>query len=101
MTSPQKREGVMKPQTVREILERLLEWRNVDGKTVLGDLTIDESESALRELMEGVVPEWKPAHTYASENADIYMAYDGGFKDCQKKTITNIARLFGEKNESD
>jgi hypothetical protein len=36
--------------------------------------------SKITELLESTKAEWKPAHTYGSENAGIYLAYDRGFK---------------------
>lgn len=63
---------------IREILN-LEEYPRLRGTP--RDYVIDAILAAIKKRL----PEWKPAHTYASENADEYHAYDNGFKDCLKQ----------------
>ena len=42
-----------------------------------------ESREAIKEAM----PKWKPAYTYGSKNADIYIAFDAGFKVCLSEML--------------
>lgn len=53
-----------------------------------------ETADAIIAVFRESLPEWKPAHTYASENADEYRAYDAGFKDCLDAILS---RLRGEE----
>lgn len=51
---------------------------------------IRETHQSIMEVIRKEVPIGKRAHTYASENADVYRAYDGGFEDCRKEILRRL-----------
>ena len=68
---------------INDILE---EARNDDYERTKYPWKIEYGEKSVSQvILEAVkesMPKCKPVHTYASENADEYRAYDNGFKDC-------------------
>lgn len=63
-----------------KIIEIIVEFGGSDG-----DRSVRLAEQMAYSIIQTVLdelPEWKPAHTYASENAGEYHAYDTGFKQC-------------------
>lgn len=56
------------------------------------DKTIYQIQAHYKKKMLSLLPEWKPAHTYASENADDYYMHDEGFNDCLKQIKQSIEK---------
>lgn len=54
---------------------------------------ISYGEAKMREEVEKGLPNIEKAHTYASENADIYRAYDRGQESYQSKVKSLLASL--------
>ena len=69
-------------------------------KEILADIEIDEgclginiTKKAHQAIMEAIresVPKPLRAHTYASENADLYRAFDRGFKACREEMLRRL-----------
>lgn len=57
-----------------------------DIKAFISNLLTQERERIVREI-EGLSDR---AHTYSSENSDLYHAYDNGFDECKKRAIQII-----------
>jgi len=49
----------------------------------------EAKREAQRELIEALEKAFEPAHTYSSENADVYRAYDNGYK----QALAHLRRL--------
>ena len=60
--------------------------------TELDLLQIDTNEAhqAIMEAIRESVPKPLRAHTYASENADLYRAFDRGFKACREEMLRRL-----------
>ena len=86
---------------IREILTRNFDndkyaWS--DAHTELKSL-ISSTQSHLIEEIIKMVGETKieKAHTYSSENSDVYIAFDKGQADMKNRIITNLSTLIEKK----
>lgn len=74
--------------STREIAEAFVEkWNNyASGTDAIEALILERDERAAR-IAESI---FEPAHTYSSENAEIYRAYDRGQQYAMKRIATAI-----------
>ena len=69
--------------TLSEKMKEILKGVELHGNIGLAHQAIME---AIRES----VPKPLRAHTYASENADLYRAFDRGFKACREEMLRRL-----------
>jgi len=78
----------MKDELVEVIKETIDKWTT--SHAVLLDKKLAEN---VRAWIKGRLPKWERAHTYASENADIYLAYDNGYI----RALSDVKKALGIK----
>ncbi len=79
----------MKPKTIDDVLNQV---NNDTGEPYL-ESYLKQFKDQLIDLFMSCVPEKQRAHTYASENADIYILQDEWFKKCRDQMIKNLEKL--------
>ena len=61
-------------------------------KSFIANLTHSREQKLIEKVIEAL-PEIEKAHTYASENAEVYRAYDKGQEDYKKRAYQAIIKI--------
>ena len=91
------RKGYEEVQMVESSIEKELERFVRDFTTVIPkekSLVRGELLHFARAIIEEAMPAIEKSHTYSSENAELYQAYDNGFNACRTQILENLEKIL-------
>ena len=71
----------------KNVDDDIVEEKEQEVKQFISTLLLQQQEEMVKEIENTLI---EKAHTYSSENADVYRAYDKGQEDYKNKLLTTL-----------